>query len=546
MNQNSKDMKRHYFITYMIIMMAILSACYSDNSEEASVEVGNISISGIKEKYSAMSDNGEVLQINPVIKSDYPKKYLEYHWFLYEKSKENAFTDNDGNHYEEVLISEDENLSYPVNLGVGDYTIVLRVKSLSNGCVAYQRTSLNVSTRYTEGFYILKEVNGNTELDFLSPSNEKIDNVFTRLHQAPVSGKPKSLSVVYNHAYIAPETNKASYDHSLCVITDDRKVRFLRAPDLAVVHDEKTMFYASDGIDEVPYTSVNTTFKNLYLSSRGAYITACGDATAKPMPIGKFSHPEEPAGASPFVVKTGTYETVFWNEKNHTIYRIDMNGGIKTPSPKKNAYQEVAVENLTNYECVSAGQTYINYDTKLFFLFNETSTGNKIFYRMTANWSNCTPDTMLTVNPDMHFAKATYRSYNARWASIAYCVDGGKLYAYSLNYQQDPKKSIEEIEKEAEWELKPKGIPAGEEIVYAETIYWEQFNQDRYGDSFRYLAIGTQRGDSYQLYLYNMLGGSPDGAPVKTISGTGKLKRAVYLAPKYPGNDSGPFMGYPY
>lgn len=55
-------------------MMAILSACYSDNSEEASVEVGNISISGIKEKYSAMSDNGEVLQINPVIKSDYPKK----------------------------------------------------------------------------------------------------------------------------------------------------------------------------------------------------------------------------------------------------------------------------------------------------------------------------------------------------------------------------------------------------------------------------------------------------------------------------------------
>ena len=90
MNQNSKDMKRHYFITYMIIMMAILSACYSDNSEEASVEVGNISISGIKEKYSAMSDNGEVLQINPVIKSDYPKKDLEYHWFLYEKSKENA------------------------------------------------------------------------------------------------------------------------------------------------------------------------------------------------------------------------------------------------------------------------------------------------------------------------------------------------------------------------------------------------------------------------------------------------------------------------
>lgn len=74
MNQNSKDMKRHYFITYMIIMMAILSACYSDNSEEASVEVGNISISGIKEKYSAMSDNGEVLQINPLSKVTIPKK----------------------------------------------------------------------------------------------------------------------------------------------------------------------------------------------------------------------------------------------------------------------------------------------------------------------------------------------------------------------------------------------------------------------------------------------------------------------------------------
>ena len=43
-----------------------------------------------------------------------------------------------------------------------------------------------------------------------------------------------------------------------------------------------------------------------------------------------------------------------------------------------------------------------------------------------------------------------------------------------------------------------------------------------------------------------MLGGRPNGMPIRTVSGTGKLKRAVFLAFSYPPENAGLFMGYPY
>lgn len=81
--------------------------------------------------------------------------------------------DDEGKYYEATLIGEEEILNYPVDLTVGEYTIMLRVNAKSNNITAYERTSLHISTRYTEGFYILKESDGNTELDFLAPSDEK-------------------------------------------------------------------------------------------------------------------------------------------------------------------------------------------------------------------------------------------------------------------------------------------------------------------------------------------------------------------------------------
>lgn len=524
-------MKKDSLIIYIVLIALSLHSCYSDDSERASVEIGDISISGIAEKYTAIADNEEVLTITPTIKSVYAKQDLEYHWYIYDKSKESSFMDDEGKYYEATLIGEEEILNYPVDLTVGEYTIMLRVNAKSNNITAYERTSLHISTRYTEGFYILKESDGNTELDFLAPSDEKTENLFTRLHGAPVAGKPGNLSVVYNHAYIDEDTHKPTYNHTLCVVTDANKIRFLRATDLAIVHDEKSLFYAPDGIEEVPYTSVNTTFKSIYLSSKGAYITNCGGGSGKPEPIGKFGNPEEPTGASPFVLKTGAYETVYWNEKTHGIYRVDMNGGVGTVSPANN----IEVDNLTDYKCISAGYTYINYATKLYFLFEETSTGNKIFYRMKGDWSGIRPENKITLNSNLHFTKATYRSYNGRWASLAYCVDNGKLYAYELEAENGDQES----------EINPEGIPVGEEITYVENIYWAQNNQ-QYGTDFSYLVVGTQKDNTYTLYMYNMLGGRPNGMPIRTVSGTGKLKRAVFLAFSYPPENAGLFMGYPY
>lgn len=38
-----------------------------------------------------------------------------------------------------------------------------------------------------------------------------------------------------------------------------------------------------------------------------------------------------------------------------------------------------------------------------------------------------------------------------------------------------------------------------------------------------YMIIATHKDGNYKVYVYNVVGGAPDGAPVKTYSGAGKV-----------------------
>ena len=121
---------------------------------------------------------------------------------------------------------------------------------------------------------------------------------------------------------------------------------------------------------------------------------------------------------------------------------------------------------------------------------------------------------MRTLDPASHFAKATLRAFNGQQATIAYALDGGKVYSYNL------------ASVSTEKELTFPGLPSGEQITFLS-------NRAFYGsNAFDYLVVGTQTGNTYKLYFYNMIGGEPSGQPQFTITGTGKLKSLGYIDPK--------------
>lgn len=87
---------------------------------------------------------------------------------------------------------------------------------------------------------------------------------------------------------------------------------------------------------------------------------------------------------------------------------------------------------------------------------------------------------------------------NGITASYLYCVDAGHLYAMNFNDE-----NMNEIE------IKPEGIGSGENIVFVANQFWNASGSS--DDKFNYLIVGTQSGDNYKLYFYNINGGAPDG-----------------------------------
>ena len=93
-----------------------------------------------------------------------------------------------------------------------------------------------------------------------------------------------------------------------------------------------------------------------------------------------------------------------------------------------------------------------------------------------------------------------------------------------------------------EIEIKPEGIGSGENIVFVANQFWNASGSS--DDKFNYLIVGTQSGDNYKLYFYNINGGAPDGKPLMTKEGKGKVKCIRFLNTKYSGGGMASTLDY--
>ena len=120
--------------------------------------------------------------------------------------------------------------------------------------------------------------------------------------------------------------------------------------------------------------------------------------------------------------------------------------------------------------------------------------------------------------------KAKVFSTNGLTANYVYCIDDNKLWACNLN-----------SDDLGEQQLNLDGISAGETLCYVSNQYWNSSFVS--GNNFDYLVVGTQDGDTYHVYMYEMIGGVPSGEPVKMITGTGSVKSVRFLSSSFSEND---------
>lgn len=502
-------MKKIYYGLLAMVSL-LLSSCFDDNGNYTYKDVEEIKIEGLAEMYSNNSYNGEVLEIDPVITSNYTD--LTYEWYMWSIDKEGEGSSNwDENEepYKAELISTDKKLSYPVECPIGLYTLMLKVTSSSNGYFAMATTRFDAQTVFTRGFYILKETkDGNTELDLYSRDGNVLSDLLTATGHGAMKGKPLALGALQSHSML-DDNNESVAIHTVCVTTQDGEIGLFNTENLEQAHNAHTIITGGLDKGEIPYLAFTYGYSNYLLTGRGcnvAYIPSM-------MPTsGAIGIPAKTGGASRFVMTDGGYTVYYWNNEEQRIDCADCMqfGGMFT-------YDENGFS-TKGMECLMCGLSQT--DAKGYFLLKDKD-GKQYIYEMAApvvGKNTPTPHTnkRVEIPADSKLALATAYAVNAKTTNVLYYVYNNKLYTYNLpNYTENPAP------------VNLPGLPADETITYL-SYQWQDYDNDE-DNNFVYLVVGTQKGDDYKIYMYDLKAGMPKNL-VKSFGGQGKVKMCVYMS----------------
>lgn len=481
----------------------LFSSCFDDDSTLGTTPVPDIVITGFdKESYDVTSYSGETLTIEGLVETDYPENELTYKWFYYSDSEAIKAGSSPVKFH---FVQEARTLNWEVNLRPDIYTFILEVTA-RNGYTVQKTVKVHVTTAFSQGFYILKETaDGNTELDLYTADGNLSTELITAVEGAPLRGRPVSVSWSRNHGYINPDDNARGCCETLNVTTADGDFRMYRTTDFVNTHDRSNMLY-DNAMDtsEVPYFFGTTSKLNVCITNYGLRTQDVASFSFSGVSVGCYKTAMG-NGGSPFMAydSRNGYIT-WWSDREHGFYYFENYGEDRFQRFSEDGIKASGLDNLV---CLKCGYNAGTYTT--FFIMEDTRTATRYLYLM--HYDSTEKEMVVSEcrRLSSHLADAGVLSYNLLSATLLYCVDNNRIYAY--NYENNDYV-----------ELNFEGLPADETVTFMQNLY------DSEGHNL--LAVGTQSGDAYKLYLYNILGGQPDGAPSHVVCGNGRLSGLRYIS----------------
>ena len=266
--------------------------------------------------------------------------------------------------------------------------------------------------------------------------------------------------------------------------------------------DNSNLLFEEMDADEEPYCMVRSLASIFYFSNKGIRSSSASSENS-----GKMGFPLDNGGSKHVQIVDGGFGGhVYWNNTKHRVMTVDYNC-VAASEIEYNT--EINQDNL---ECLSSGLNYVGGAETIYFLCQDKVSGTRYLYLLSGG-------AILEIRPlnsALHLAQGDIIAGNGLTGTFIYSVHNNKLYAYNFD-------------AETEIEIPVTGLPTGETISYVFNLYW---NMGPFGDTslnFDHIVIGTQKENTYTVYLYNIRGGQPYGTPIDQFSGEGKLKSVRYV-----------------
>lgn len=503
-------------LSVTLFSLLLVISCYEKEENYEYKPKTELTIEGVEELYEkiAMVDT---LHIEPTIIVSDPTDQLEYEWsmFLYYGDAASA--------PEKVpvkVIGTEKILDYVMVEKPQSYNVVLKVVNKTTTQEAYAMTRVNVSNEFSQGFYLLKEVNGECDMDLYLLSDKLVPNLLYQKNGSRIKGNPNSLSVLLKYSYINENAEKVPT--TALTIATNQEFHIIDVADMATLYTHDDMFYETNTTAEESLFACFTYYGATYISDKGVYFSSydliwgSGGSGKFPMaaPITGGCHP------SIHVVAEQT-RVFFFDELNRRFLNSDHSGNLKTFNNEgKDGIVPAYIPNGIKHKLIFFGRNKIGSNSSTgFALMQDAEDSGKLYlYELELSGNATNPIVKVTEINNRKLNEATLFATNELLARVIYFVADGQLYVYK-------------VDDEVETPFTLQGIGAGEQITYIRNRYWMGAEEDE--DNFNYFAVGTQNGDKYKVYLYELIGSLPTGAPVHVFEGDGKMVSLQYVTPEF-------------
>lgn len=475
-------MKKYFYILFLLVFS--LEACYEDKGNYDYNPIPPIEMEGIEPEYPVYSMLDQ-LQISPQFPN---KENYNFMWTLFSNTIVQAPVDT---------ISYDPDLDYKVTEGADTYTLTLCVEHKQNGDKQFFSTKVIVRTLYTTGCYILKEAEGETEIDLVNPEKELLADILKNT-SSRITGAPQSLVICPDINYI-DENGKPQERVRTVWICSDKDTRMLTLEHMAPVYDLNTMFYEEKS-SEQPRCFVKNNTSLSYLSNNGFYwnyllIPTAAHKFGLPMRVSNAPADEPISCSCNKHVICGSSYYMFYDEAN-SRFLINSNGVLKCfdNKDKTNApTSELLTPNHMSSDLIYMGKS----GTNGYALMKDRTTGKLLLYKMEIAEYDKGDGRFFSplleakeIASDKKITSAEIYGHNTTFPYIYYSI-GNRLNLFDYN-------SVSESEN-----ILP-GLTGNITMIkhFTGTL--------PFGSAREYLVLATEEGGHYKIYFHEMLAGKPD------------------------------------
>lgn len=480
-----------------------LVSCYEDKGNYDYNPIPEIQLSGMEKEYTvyAMIDN---LDIVPEFEG---KEDYNCTWTLFLLGKPQAKVDT---------LSTEPDLHHKVVEASGLYTLALTIENRKTGDRQIFSSTVTIHTTYSAGCYILKEIDGETDVDLITTKHELARDILEG-REARLEGSPRSFVICPDINYV-DEDGEPHERVKTAWIASDKNVRMLTLENMTPIYDIHTMFY-----DEQPNESpINMRYASNaldYFSNSGCYDMY----TLIPTAMHKFGLPLRLTGASGDEAKSYTCSQHIISGRMYHIFYDDLNqrflicsNGSLYHFTEKNQYGYPAKYSPNNmnsdliYLCKTQSNGYaLMFDKNLqkHVVYKlETSAfdryGNEMFSPLLDR---------IEVPTNVQVAQGETFGCNL-WNPFIYYSIGHQLCMFDYNSKSETKDILPGLEGN---------------ITMIKHI---QGTDPTTSQRYEYLVVGTTQNGHYKLYFCEMLAGKPDLSKTpKVVEGDGAPKDIYIL-----------------